>query len=1137
MKKNKQILDLLILIFLLLSKFSFSQSFAPTVISVPSSPEAALLGRFGDIPVGYYTGTSNISIPLYSIKENGIEIPISLSYHGSGIKVADEATWVGLGWSLEPEGSIIQEIRGKEDSFDNTSNYLGGYQDEYNSFRARLFGTPESNEYFYGKTFQLGVAHWKPCYLVGALPPGYPYDSHSIMGSLMQGNGEPDIYNYNFSGYSGKFFINPDTRQIVLIDKKEEIIFENLGSSFKAITPDGNIFIFNIIEKSYGQNPAGSADFAGQTYKLSSIQLTNNKTINFTYSNTLLVTQNSVQASVRLNYICNTLPYPDLNPPVMQGYFSSEVKTLNKITSNDVIINFNLEDREDLIQTTYNTETNPKRLKSIDIISPQTNKKIKTFQFGYSYFLSQSSLSNLGKRLKLDSVKEVGYDKNEISDNSKPAHIFQYDLSVTLPNKNSLSVDFWGYFNGQDNIGLLPNIDYFNPYNLSILKYTKSNRYADNTKAKAYLLNKITYPTGGFTEFYYEPNSFTNQFIPDKVALSKSQKYVSIQDNNNDESTLPKTFEPAFELSKTVTIHFNNSIMDGTAFPGSTSYSLYELEGTFIEFKKIKNGITSVIKRWDLTSVYNVDFERDHKKVWIEDIVVPYDSGAKYTITTYLPGNKFTKPNDTYRIATAKSIIQYDDDTGVDTSVSYGGGFRISNIKNYTKNGVVVSNKKINYINENGTSSGKLLNQFKPLQDMQMFCNYCGASNNGLPTSKSVAFTQYTLSTTDFGMNGGNSIGYSRVEEIELAENNLDTNGKKIFTYYNNTNLTKPGFPNIVYGRNGQLNSETVLDKSGDPILYKSYNYKNLQNTTNTFEGVKIFYHSIGAGDWGDPFYVSGDDGSYVYTYETYPINSYWFATESILTTNFLTKGKVSSIENYIYNSKGKIRSTITKNSNNEILQTDNFYSSDNEMNGKPLALELRNKNMISNPLETITFKAGIKLTDRVNNYDKSTTTSNLLLLNNVYAAKFPNSLANIPNIGNLEKKIAYDKYDDKGNILQYTMENGTSVSIIWGYNKTLPIAKIENATNAQIATALGVSDVSVLNETNLAAINALRSNVSFANCMITTYAHIPLVGVSTITDSKGDTITYTYDSFGRLQFVKDKNNNILSENQYNYKH
>src|ERR1700744_2867607 len=85
---------------------------------LPTSPEAAMLGRFGDIPIGYYTGTADVSVPLYTIKEAGRDIPIVLRYHGSGIRVTDQASDVGLGWSLEPEGSIIQIVNGTEDHFD-----------------------------------------------------------------------------------------------------------------------------------------------------------------------------------------------------------------------------------------------------------------------------------------------------------------------------------------------------------------------------------------------------------------------------------------------------------------------------------------------------------------------------------------------------------------------------------------------------------------------------------------------------------------------------------------------------------------------------------------------------------------------------------------------------------------------------------------------------------------------------------------------------------------------------------------------------------------------------------------------------------------------------------------------------------
>ena len=168
--------------------------------------------------------------------------------------------------------------------------------------------------------------------------------------------------------------------------------------------------------------------------------------------------------------------------------------------------------------------------------------------------------------------------------------------------------------------------------------------------------------------------------------------------------------------------------------------------------------------------------------------------------------------------------------------------------------------------------------------------------------------------------------------------------------------------------------------------------------------------------------------------------------------------------------------------------------------------------------------------------YAKDTSTNNLLLPKTVYNAKFPNSLPNLSGIGTLERKFSFDYYDNKGNVTQYTTDSGTTVSVLWGYNQTQPIAKIENATNAQIASALGVSNLSTVNEGDLTAINSLRSNATLSNAMITTYSYLPLVGVNTITDPKGDITTYIYDAFGRLLSVNDKDGKIISEYEYNYK-
>jgi hypothetical protein len=79
---------------------------------IPPSPDAAALGKYGTIPVGLHTGVPNIEIPLYTIRSGQLELPISLSYHASGIKVDEIASWVGLGWTLNAGGVVTRSIVG-----------------------------------------------------------------------------------------------------------------------------------------------------------------------------------------------------------------------------------------------------------------------------------------------------------------------------------------------------------------------------------------------------------------------------------------------------------------------------------------------------------------------------------------------------------------------------------------------------------------------------------------------------------------------------------------------------------------------------------------------------------------------------------------------------------------------------------------------------------------------------------------------------------------------------------------------------------------------------------------------------------------------------------------------------------------
>lgn len=88
------------------------------------SPDVAAFMKVNCIPVSNYTGRTKVEIPLYTISDGQISIPIYLSYNTSGIKVDDLASSVGLNWTLNAGGVISKIIRGKEDcsyKYDNNN--------------------------------------------------------------------------------------------------------------------------------------------------------------------------------------------------------------------------------------------------------------------------------------------------------------------------------------------------------------------------------------------------------------------------------------------------------------------------------------------------------------------------------------------------------------------------------------------------------------------------------------------------------------------------------------------------------------------------------------------------------------------------------------------------------------------------------------------------------------------------------------------------------------------------------------------------------------------------------------------------------------------------------------------------------
>ncbi|REC41632.1 hypothetical protein DRF67_21155, partial [Chryseobacterium pennipullorum] len=143
--------------------------------------------------------------------------------------------------------------------------------------------------------------------------------------------------------------------------------------------------------------------------------------------------------------------------------------------------------------------------------------------------------------------------------------------------------------------------------------------------------------------------------------------------------------------------------------------------------------------------------------------------------------------------------------------------------------------------------------------------------------------------------------------------------------------------------------------------------------------------------------------------------------------------------------------------------------------------------------------------------------------------------------------EVAYDQYDSNGNLQQYTGKDKISTVIIWGYNNTQPIAKIEDIKLTAIQQSYITAIVNASNTDAAAGTNNDESSLLSAfttfrgqlpNHQITTYSYDPLIGVRSITPPSGIREVYLYDPAGRLKEIRENHQTgrLVKEFKYNYK-
>lgn len=137
---------------------------------------------------------------------------------------------------------------------------------------------------------------------------------------------------------------------------------------------------------------------------------------------------------------------------------------------------------------------------------------------------------------------------------------------------------------------------------------------------------------------------------------------------------------------------------------------------------------------------------------------------------------------------------------------------------------------------------------------------------------------------------------------------------------------------------------------------------------------------------------------------------------------------------------------------------------------------------------------------------------------------------------GSITSRMEYKVYDAYRNPI-HAVKDGTEHAVyIWGYKGERPVAEIRGATYDAVKSALGCTPESLSSATspNMTLIDGLRSKL--AGATVTTYTHDPLVGPLTRRDANTNQTTYQYDSYGRLDQVKDNSGRQKEKYQYNFR-
>ena len=476
----------------------------------PKSPNVSAMERFGDYPVSMYSGLASIEIPLYEIKVGNIIVPIKLVYHPSGIKVNDNASWVGMGWSITGDYTINRNVR----SISDESDYANGNSLLQNNL-------PVLPQFF------------------SCLTPQLKIDLNLYSNS--QKDIERDIFTYNTPFKSNSFVVLPNQTGVIW-QEPDRSIFSYTGAlqSLKLTDERGIEYVYQTPEVTSNTSSGIGVVSAWHLNCIQGVKATDQ--VKFTYQATSNISFTGETTDTEVYHTDIAGGSANTIPGGFQGLFNTpDSQGVSPQLPKEIIFPMGK-----VVFVLSNTNRLDNLGKSLDFIevygyNVSTNQYTLLKKYAFIYVYKQRINTYAGNvALFLDQVNLVSTDNLVLG-----SYRFDYNAQ-DLPATNSKAKDFWGYYNGQtQNSTLIPPLTYTgNVYSNIPTQQTfqigGANRDVNDNLAKAWILEKITYPTGGFSTFDYESNRYQSST---GQRLAGGLRIAQIISNDGGSSTKTKTYK------------------------------------------------------------------------------------------------------------------------------------------------------------------------------------------------------------------------------------------------------------------------------------------------------------------------------------------------------------------------------------------------------------------------------------------------------------------------------------------------------------------------------------------------------------------------------------------------------------------